>query len=134
MPGVLGRGRAFENAVNPSLEAPHRHPASDGLASTSPTQDTLSLKTMPFLQLTFDIAARDAEAAEAACLEAGALSVTLLDGADAPILEPAPGETPLWARVRFAALFAQDVDRDCVDRALTTVLGALIVSAQWDEI
>jgi ribosomal protein L11 methyltransferase len=86
---------------------------------------------MPYLQLTFDIAARDAEAAEVACLEGGALSVTLLDAADAPILEPAPGETPLWPKVRFAALFAEDVDRDGVDRVLEAALGGPLTNPEW---
>ena len=36
----------------------------------------------------------------------GALSVTLEDEADQPLLEPDPGETPLWDRVRLTALFA----------------------------
>ncbi len=42
---------------------------------------------------------------EAALFAQGALSVTLLDAADQPILEPAPGTTPLWARVRVVGLF-----------------------------
>ena len=36
----------------------------------------------------------------------GALSVTLEDEADQPLLEPGPGETPLWDAVRLTALFA----------------------------
>jgi len=36
----------------------------------------------------------------------GALSVTLEDEADQPLLEPGPGETPLWEAVRLTALFA----------------------------
>ena len=42
--------------------------------------------------------------------EAGALSVTLEDHADQPLLEPGPGETPLWDRVQVTALFAGDQD------------------------
>ena len=40
----------------------------------------------------------------------GALSVTLEDEADQPLLEPGPGETPLWDAVRLAALFAGSED------------------------
>ena len=36
----------------------------------------------------------------------GALSVTLEDEADQPLLEPGPYETPLWDAVRLTALFA----------------------------
>jgi ribosomal protein L11 methyltransferase len=41
--------------------------------------------------------------------EAGALAVTLHDGADAPVLEPGPGEAPLWPATRVEGLFN---DRD----------------------
>ena len=40
----------------------------------------------------------------------GALSVTLEDEADQPLLEPGPGETPLWDAVSVTALFAGDHD------------------------
>ena len=41
---------------------------------------------------------------------AGALSVTLEDQADQPLLEPGPGETPLWDAVQVTARFAGDHD------------------------
>ena len=46
---------------------------------------------MPFLQFTLDIGARDPEPYENALFGLGAHSVTLLDAADDPVLEPAPG-------------------------------------------
>ena len=48
----------------------------------------------------------------------GALSVTLEDEADQPLLEPRPGETPLWDAVRLTALFAGAED-------LTPLLGEI---------
>ena len=48
----------------------------------------------------------------------GALSVTLEDEADQPLLEPRPGETPLWDAVRLTALFAGTED-------LTPLLGEI---------
>ena len=42
--------------------------------------------------------------------EQGALAVTLEDDADQPLLEPGPGETPIWDAVKVTALFAADVD------------------------
>lgn len=89
---------------------------------------------MPFLQLTFEVAARDSEAAEAVCFDAGALSVTLLDAADAPILEPAPGATPLWPTVRLAALFRDDADRGAIDVALALHLVSSLAAAKWEVI
>jgi len=50
--------------------------------------------------------------------ERGALSVTLQDKADQPLLEPGPGETPLWDAVRLTALFAGSED-------LTPLLGEI---------
>lgn len=67
---------------------------------------------MPFLELTFDLdplsRAEEEAAVEAACFAAGALSVTLTDAADDPVLEPLPGEVRLWPRTRVAALFPAD--------------------------
>jgi len=48
----------------------------------------------------------------------GALSVTLEDEADQLLLEPGPGETPLWDAVRLTALFAVAED-------LTQLLGEI---------
>jgi len=40
----------------------------------------------------------------------GAHSVTLTDAGDNPVLEPAPGETPLWTDTRITGLFSANVD------------------------
>ena len=40
----------------------------------------------------------------------GALAVSLEDNADEPLLEPGPGETPVWQNVKVTALFAGDVE------------------------
>ena len=60
---------------------------------------------MPFLQLTLDIGRAEPEPCEDVLFDLGALSVTLEDAADDPVLEPAPGETPLWPTIRIKALF-----------------------------
>ena len=61
---------------------------------------------MPQLQLTLDIGSRNPGPFEDALFELGAVSVTLEDAADDPVLEPAPGETPLWPTVVVKAVFA----------------------------
>ena len=67
---------------------------------------------MSFLQFTAEVGATDPGPLETACFLAGALSVTLTDAADHPVLEPAPGAAPLWPTVRLSALFAvQDAQR-----------------------
>jgi ribosomal protein L11 methyltransferase len=63
-----------------------------------------------WLEISANVAREAAEAAEDALLAAGTLSVTLTDAADAPVLEPAPGETPLWPRVVVTGLFASDTE------------------------
>lgn len=63
-----------------------------------------------YLQLTLDLGRIHPEAYEEALFALGALSVTLEDAADDPILEPAPGALPLWPTVRMKALFAAETD------------------------
>lgn len=40
----------------------------------------------------------------------GAHSITFTDAGDKPVLEPAPGETPLWSDTRITGLFSSDTD------------------------
>ncbi len=68
-------------------------------------------------ELHFTARKPDVEPLEDWLFEQGALSVTLEDDADQPLLEPGPGETPLWDRVKVAALFEGTRD-------LTPVLAA----------
>ena len=69
---------------------------------------------MPFLQVTLDIGGSNPGPYEDAFVELGAVSVTLEDAADDPVLEPAPGETPLWPTVRLRALFDGDADANAI--------------------
>ena len=56
-------------------------------------------------QLLAEAPAEAVPALEALLEAAGALSVTVQDAGDQPLLEPLPGTTPLWHQVRLAALF-----------------------------
>src|SRR5690349_25156460 len=78
---------------------------------------------MPFLQLTVDIGKADPEPFEDALFAAGATSVTLEDSADDPILEPAPGATPLWPTVTVKALFVEDAYADEITAILKNFIG-----------
>lgn len=60
---------------------------------------------------------------EAALQQQGALAVTLLDSADHPVLEPAPGTAPLWPVVQMRGLFPAAVGRGVVSLALLHVAG-----------
>lgn len=79
-------------------------------------------------QLTLTAKAQQVEQLEAAFLAAGAIAVTLRDAADQPVLEPAPGETPLWPDLKVTGLFALDTDLDAVQSQLLHQLGADIVA------
>jgi len=77
---------------------------------------------MPWSQFRIELGQLDPEQLESALFDAGALSVTLTDAQDTPVLEPAPGETPLWPNTRFTALFPEDVSEQSVADALQAQL------------
>jgi ribosomal protein L11 methyltransferase len=66
---------------------------------------------------------------------AGAEAITLSDAADSPMLEPPPGETPLWPDVDVHALFPGDVDADALESLLAASLpaGVRIESAELSD-
>lgn len=64
----------------------------------------------------------DPTTVEDAFLRLGAHSVTLSDAGDDPVLEPGPGETPLWSNTRITGLFSDDADLDAFRDALTAEL------------
>jgi ribosomal protein L11 methyltransferase len=76
----------------------------------------------PYLRIHIELGGLDPAAAEEACFAAGALSVTLSDSADDPVLEPAPGETPLWPTTRLSALFAPGSSGPTLSAALSIAL------------
>jgi len=74
-------------------------------------------------QFVMNLESLDPDLVEAVLLENGAQSVTLSDAADDPVLEPAPGETPLWVDTRVTALFDSDADMDTLTSKLLEALG-----------
>ena len=56
-------------------------------------------------ELRFSTTPDQLENLESWLFEQGALAVTLEDNADEPLLEPGPGETPLWQNIKLVALF-----------------------------
>jgi ribosomal protein L11 methyltransferase len=63
-----------------------------------------------WLQLSVDVDDLHAGSLADLVQEAGALSVTLQDAGSELLIEPQPGTSPLWARVRVVALFPVDAD------------------------
>jgi ribosomal protein L11 methyltransferase len=77
---------------------------------------------MPFIELSIACTSSEEARIETALNELGALSVSLLDAADAEneraILEPGVGETPLWADIIMLALFNEDIHEGLLIHAL----------------
>jgi ribosomal protein L11 methyltransferase len=89
---------------------------------------------MPFLQVHLTLGDLDPEQAEQACFATGALSVTLSDAGDSPILEPAPGATPLWPRVALSALYAAGTDHAGLAAALGAALGQPVPALRFEDV
>ncbi len=70
-----------------------------------------------------DLDALDPAIVEEIFSRLGACSVTLSDAGDDPVLEPGPGETPLWSNTRITGLFSGETDMDVFRAALVTALG-----------
>lgn len=69
---------------------------------------------MPWLQVHLETSRDRTGQAEDALLDCGAVSVTLTDNADNPILEPGVGETPLWETVKITGLFELPADQQLI--------------------
>jgi ribosomal protein L11 methyltransferase len=63
------------------------------------------------------------ESVEDHLLELGALSTSLEDAGDHPLLEPRPGETPVWPEAVVAGLFEDDTDATDLTLALSSRTG-----------
>ena len=87
---------------------------------------------MPWLQLRIESNRQQAEAIEDALLAAGAVSVTLEDSADQPILEPALGETPLWNETRITGLFDAEIDTAQAITDAKAELGRELPQHRWE--
>lgn len=80
---------------------------------------------MGWQQVTLAVGDHDTESLETVLLDAGASAISYTDAADQPILEPLPGEAPLWRDARLTALFPDTVAIEAVSLALIGHLGEL---------
>lgn len=97
---------------------------------------------MAWQQITLALSGLDADTVESALLDAGAAAVTYTDAADQPILEPAPGEAPLWREARVTAMFAEDANIEHIGLTLAAQLDgadlpaldvALLPDREWER-
>lgn len=79
----------------------------------------------------------EAEEVEQCCWDLGAVSVTMMDDSGVDLLEPAPGETPLWESVSLSGLFEEDVDVQTVELKLSAlglqVHADTILDQDWER-
>lgn len=77
---------------------------------------------MAWAEVSFSVLREQAEAAEQALEEQGALAITFEDQADVPVLEPAVGTAPLWPVVQIRGLFEQAANHSAILTGLLTGL------------
>lgn len=97
---------------------------------------------MPWLQTHLTVTKEQAPLIELMLENLGALSVIMEDAADEPMLEPAPGETPLWSATRVTGLFEGDTDpewlRSAISQSLDRELGGhltleVLEDREWER-
>ncbi|MDP6675533.1 MAG: 50S ribosomal protein L11 methyltransferase [Gammaproteobacteria bacterium] len=66
----------------------------------------------------------DPSPVEQALVNLGAISINFCDAADDPILEPAPGTTPLWPTLCISALFDAAIDDTAIQLAVASAIKA----------
>lgn len=84
-----------------------------------------------WIELQLQLPREQCELAEELLLALEASSVTLEDGADQPLLEPAIGERPLWDLVIVKGLFAGDVATAQIEAALAVELPCAPLQQRW---
>jgi ribosomal protein L11 methyltransferase len=89
---------------------------------------------VPFLQVHLTLDGLDPDTAEEACFATGAVSVTMTDAGDTPILEPLPGATPLWPSTAISALYEADTPESTLADALRALLGSAALQLRFEAI
>ncbi|MES9905885.1 MAG: 50S ribosomal protein L11 methyltransferase [Sedimenticola sp.] len=77
---------------------------------------------MPWIQAHLTTGKEQAPLVELLFENLGALSTTLGDAEDEPLLEPKPGESPLWKRTRVTGLFSGDTNLDQLRSTINRIL------------
>jgi len=77
---------------------------------------------MSWLEVSFEIPKMLSEKCSEQLEQLGAVSVSFFDAGETPILEPRPGETPLWNKVKIVGLFEDNITINAVREALSDFL------------
>lgn len=78
---------------------------------------------MDWRQFVMNLGSLEADAVESVFERHGAEAITLSDAGSEPVLEPGPGETPLWRETRISGLFSRDTDFDSLAADLRQSFG-----------
>ena len=94
---------------------------------------------MSWLQIHLTIAKEKIPPLELLLENMGAHSVTLRDAADQPLLEPMPGDIPLWNKVRLTGLFPNSANRKLISIAIEQTLdpndvGSIVFEKLKDQV
>lgn len=94
---------------------------------------------MPWQKLIIEVAGDQRVLLEECALASGAMSISLEDAGDEPLLEPAPGETPVWSETRLIALYPEDTNRTTVNSALAAagageLLWEILEDRDWERV
>jgi len=87
---------------------------------------------MSWVQLRIIANRENSESIEDALLTAGAVSVTLQDDADQPILEPEVGTNPLWDNMQITGLFMMGMDTELATTRTESALGHALPQHRWE--
>lgn len=96
---------------------------------------------MPWLQINITSDGGQAAAIDTLLLELGALSVTVIDAADQPLLEPGPDAHPMWDKVITTGLFTADIEPELIVLQLTangispgSISHESLADQQWETV
>lgn len=79
---------------------------------------------MPWIQAHLTTGKEQAPLIELLFENLGALSTTLVDAEDEPLLEPKPGELPIWQQTRVTGLFEGHIDSDHLRQRINQALNS----------
>lgn len=88
---------------------------------------------MRWLQVRAEVTKAQVELAETIFESLNAVSVVLDDAADQPLLEPLPGETPIWDQVIVTGIFEEGADVNMIEGFLKAQLDAVRVFHDYLE-
>ncbi len=95
-----------------------KHGEASGISIDFPYLSHQSSNTMSWQQLYVTTDPQQEDTLSSWLMDHGALSITLADAEDQPILEPGPGETPLWSHITLIALFEAGTNLEEIQRQM----------------